>query len=363
MKLPLSMLALAALMAVPAQAATLHATPQSLVAMLARAHGGDTVSLAPGTYGGWTPKGLTFSPGVTITSADPAQRATFTNFEAHNLKGFTFSNLEMLAQAPGYFVFQVFDSSDIHFDHVDVHGSLDGDPHNDAEGIRIVGGGDVSITNSEFHELKRAAAISTSTGVKVSGNTAHDLQVTGFMFAAASQVKITGNTIWNIKPVEGDHPDAIQFLTAGTTTPSADITIAGNVIYRGSGGGTQGIFLRDQVGTLPYEGVTIAENLIVGTGYNGILVMGAKTLSVTDNELVSNPGSTNDTWILVQAADGVTLSHNRAQKISVGTSTNVTQKANKLTDPVTDGGVGALRAWASSHPDMAHKIASLLPND
>jgi nitrous oxidase accessory protein NosD len=352
-----------ALCAFPAQAARLHATPETFAAKLAQAHGGDTLLLEPGTYAGWAPKGLSFSPGLTITSADAAHPATLTNLEAHNLKGVTFSKLEMLARAPGYFVFQFFDCNDLHFDRVDVHGSLNGDPHDDAEGISIAGSTDVSITNSEFHELKRAMAISTSTGVKVSDNRAHDLQVTGFMFAADSQVGITGNAIWNIMPVTGDHADAIQFLTAGTTTASSDIAISRNLIYRGKGGAAQGIFLRDQVGTLPYQGVIIAENLIVGTGYNGILVMGAKTLAVTDNELVSNPGSTNDTWILVQAADGVTLNHNRAEKISVDTSTNVTQKANKLTEPVGDGGVGALRAWASSHPDKAHDVALLIPND
>jgi hypothetical protein len=348
--------------ALPAQAAKLHATPATFAAKLAQAKGGDTLLLEPGTYAGWAPKGLTFSPAVTITSADPAHPATLTKFEAHNLKGVTLSNLEMLVEAPGLYEFQFFDCSDLHFDHVDVHGSLNGDPHDDAEGLQIAGATDVSVTNSEFHELKRAVAISTSTGVEVSNNRAHDLQVTGFMFAADSQVKITGNAIWNITPVAGDHPDAIQFLTAGTKTPSTQIEISKNVIYRGSGSATQGIFLRDQVGTLPYEGVSITENLIVGTGYSGILVMGAKTLSVAANELVSNPGSTNNTWILVQAAQGVTLSHNRAQKISVDTSTNITQTANKLTEPVTDGGVGALRAWTASHPDMARKMASLVPN-
>jgi hypothetical protein len=350
-----------ALCAFPAQAARLHATPGTFAAKLAVARGGDTLLLEPGTYAGWALKDLAFSPAVTITSADPSHPATLTKFDAHHLKGVTFSNLEMLVQAPGYFDFKFFDCSDLHFDHIDVHGSLNGDPHDDAEGLQIWGSTDVSVTNSEFHELKRAMAISTSTGVKVSDNLVHDLQITGFMFAASTQVSVTENAVWNIKPVAGDHPDAIQFLTAGTKTPSTDIVISGNVIYRGKGSATQGIFLRDQVGTLPYEGVTIAENLIVGTGYSGILVMGAKTLSVTGNELVSNPGSTNNTWILVQAAEGVTLSHNRAEQISVDTSTKVTQKANKLTDPVTDGGVGALRAWASSHPDMAPKIASLVP--
>jgi len=346
--------------ALPAEAATLHATPASLNATLTKARGGDTILLAPGTYAGWAPKGLSFSPAVTISSEDPGHRATFTNFDAHNIKGVTFQKLELRATAPGYFVFQLFNASDVHFDQVDVHGSLDGDPTDDAEGLRFVDSEDISVTNSEFHELKRAAAISTSNRVKVSGNIAHDLEVTGFMFAACTQVSVTDNAVWTLKSVPGDHADAIQFLTAGTTTPSRDITIARNLVYRGEGKATQGIFLRDQIGTLPYQDVTIADNLIVGTGYNGILVMGATHLSVTGNELISNPGSTNNTWIHLQATEDVQVEHNRAQMIGIDTSTKVAQKANQLIQPVKDGGRAALSAWAAVHPVMAPAIGLLI---
>lgn len=329
------------------------------------AQDGDTILLQGGTYTGldYMFNNLNFAHGITITSADPSNPATITHFIMQNSSGINFSNLTMQTQSTGYFDFQVYTSNNIHFDHVSVHGSLDGNPQNDIEGIQVSGSNNISITNSEFQQLERAMAIGSSNNVVVSNNNVHDVEITGVMFAQVGNVTVANNMFSSFHVAAGDHADAIQFLTAGTTTASSDIAISRNLIYRGKGGAAQGIFLRDQVGTLPYQGVIIAENLIVGTGYNGILVMGAKTLAVTDNELVSNPGSTNDTWILVQAADGVTLNHNRAEKISVDTSTNVTQKANKLTEPVGDGGVGALRAWASSHPDKAHDVALLIPND
>jgi nitrous oxidase accessory protein NosD len=361
MKLPLSMLALAALLAIPAQAATLHATPQSLVAMLARANGGDTVSLAPGTYGGLAPKGLAFSPAITLTSEDPAHPATLTNFDIHNCKGLIFRSVELLANPPGYFVFQVFNSSDIHFDRVEVHGAVDGDPQANAEGIRVADSQDFSVTNSEFHDLKRAMAMGTTGGVTVTNNRAHDLGVTGFMFGGGtSHATITDNAVWNIRPKAGDHPDAIQFLTAGATATASDILVARNVVYRGSGEATQGIFLRDQVGSLPFERVTIRENLVVGTGYNGILVMGAKDIAIVGNILISNPGSTNNTWLRVETADGVTARRNRAQLISFDKSSRIVQAGNVETGTVSDGGVAALRTWANAHPDMASTIARML---
>lgn len=99
--------------------------------------------------------------------------------------------------------------------------------------------------------------------------------------------------------------------------------------------------------------MTISDNLVVGTGYNGILVMGAKDLSITGNELVSNPGSTNNTWLRVETADGVTARNNRAQLISFVQSLKVVQEGNVQTSPVTDGGLAALRAWAAAHLEMA----------
>jgi hypothetical protein len=171
---------------------------------------------------------------------------------------------------------------------------------------------------------------------------------------------VADNAVWNIRPMPGDHPDAIQFLTAGSKAPATDIRVTGNVVFRGEGQATQGIFLRDQVGTLPFERVTIADNLIVGTGYNGILVMGAKDLAITGNELVSNPGGTNNTWLRVERGEGVTASRNRAQLISFDASTNVKESGNRLTEPVSDKGLAALRAWAAAHPDRAPVIAQML---
>ena len=48
--------------------------------------------------------------------------------------------------------------------------------------------------------------------------------------------------------------------------------------------------------------------------------------------------------------------------ISIDTSTNITKRANKLSEPVKDGGRSALKAWAATHPDMAQPITALLPN-
>jgi hypothetical protein len=334
----------------------------ALTAALSSAHDGDTILLQAGTYNGVTVNNLSFANGITIASADPAHQAVLTNFDMNNDSGITFSNLEFNAQAPGYYVFNFSNLTNVHFDHLNVHGSMDGNPVGDAEGFAISGSTNVSVTNSEFQQLERAVGINTSSNVTFSNNNVHDVVVTGVMFAQVANVTINGNLFSNFYPEAGDHPDAIQFLTRGTTSPSHDITITNNVIYRGAGSATQGIFFRDQLTTMNYQNVTIANNLIDGTGYSGIAVDHIHNLAVTGNTLVSNPGDTNRTWISIDTSDAVSVTNNQAVLIGVSGSTHVVQSGNVTTAAVTDGGIGALHDWVVRYPEFADRIGLIAPS-
>ncbi|WP_394764236.1 right-handed parallel beta-helix repeat-containing protein, partial [Phenylobacterium sp.] len=242
------------------------------------------------------------------------------------------------------------------------HGSLDGNPQNDAEGFAISGSTNVSITNSEFQQLERGVAINTSSNVTFSNNNVHDVVVTGIMFAQVNNVTINGNVFSNLYPEPGDHPDAIQFLTAGTKEPSHDISITNNIIYRGAGAATQGIFFRDQLTTMHYENVTIVNNLIDGTGYSGIAVDHIHDLVVTGNSLISNPGDTNKTFLSIDSSDTVTLTNNQAIVIGLSGTTNVSQSGNVINSAVTDGGIGALHDWLLRFPEFTARIALIAPS-
>lgn len=341
-----------------------------LVAALKQSQAGDTIFLAPGVYSGLSLGNLSLGSGVTITSADPSSLAVITDFRMNNVQGLTFSKLELAtidqpelaAKGVSHWAFNINKSSDIHFDQVKVHGTLDGDVSTDVRGIAILNSKNVSITNSEFQQLDRALAIGQTQNIKVSGNYVHDIRSDGLNFAEVSNVEVTGNTLRDFKPVGKDHPDAIQFWTSGTKTPSHDILISSNIILRGDGEYTQGIFLRDQIGTLPYERVTISDNLIVGTGYNGIRIQGATDLKLTGNELVSFEGD-NKTYLLVQAADRVVATGNSATAISFDKSTNVTQDGNVTTKFVNDLGQAAIKKWIEVNPSNASHLQGLLPID
>jgi hypothetical protein len=333
----------------------------SLVNALKSASGGDVISLAPGTYSGLALKNLTFNGGVTLTSADPAQQAVITDFTLTNVKGVTFSNLDLstldhpdfVAKGIGYWAFNIKGCDEIHFDNVKIHGSLDGDASNDVEGLSILNSTNVSVANTEFQQLERAMAIGQTQNVNVTGNHAHDLRSDGFDFAEVANVKIVGNLLHDFTPNGSDHPDAIQFWTSGTKTPSHDILISQNVILRGDGAYTQGIFLRDQLTTLPYERVTISDNLVVGTGYNGIRISGAKDLILARNELITFEGD-NKTTLLVQRGEGISTTGNRGTAMAYDTSSGIIQTDNVTTMPVGDKGAAILNDWYNAHPDVTH---------
>lgn len=327
----------------------------ALTTALKAATGGDVIKLAPGTYSGLSLGNVSYGSGVTVTSADAENPAIITDFTLVNVQGMTFQNLEMMAldhpdyieRGINFYAFKVARSSDVNFDDIYFHGSLDGNAQNDSLGLQIRDSANVSVTNSEFEQLNRGLAIGTTTGVRVSGNNVHDLRSDGFNFAQVKNVKIEDNIFHDFTPKAGDHPDAIQFWTSSTTAASTDILIAGNVILRGDGEYTQGIFMRDETGVLPYERVTISENLIVGTGWSGLRVIGARDLVVTNNDLVSFVGD-NLTFMLIQNANGVVATGNSAAQIGFDTSTNVTQSGNEITKPVRDFGIDAVQDWMES---------------
>ncbi|MEW5685523.1 MAG: right-handed parallel beta-helix repeat-containing protein [Pseudomonadota bacterium] len=331
----------------------------SLTAALKAAVGGDTIKLAPGTYSDLKFKiAPTYDSPVTITSADPNNPAVITDFTLSGIKNWSFSNLElkaldnpgMIANDGSYWAFKIYKADGVSFDNVSVHGSLDDKPANDVSGISIAQSKNVSVTNSEFQQLERGVAFGNVQNVKVNGNNFHDLRSDGADFVEVKFVEVKNNSFTNFYVAEGDHPDAIQFWTSRSLTASTDIMISGNVITRGEGGDTQGIFLRDQVGTLPYERVTITDNIIVGTGYNGIRVQGAKDLTVTNNELVTFQGEL-PTFLLIGASDGVVLKNNSAISVGVDQSTNVVQSGNTITTAVTDWGLSTLSKYISLNGD------------
>lgn len=313
------------------------ASQTQLDSALTQIKGGDTIQLAAGVYS-LTMASKAFTSNVTITSLDAANPARLSWLKLTDTSNVTFKNLEVgralgSTETTDAVLAKVTNGGNITFDTVHFHGSLDNDPKNDGTGINFGAVNGLTVINSEFEQLGRGATFGACRNVVVSNNSFHDIRSDGIDFAAMSNVLIDGNSFTNFYPTSTDHPDAIQFWTANTTWSSTDIVIRNNVILQGNGSGMQGIFLRDDVGGLPYQRVTIENNLIYERNMsNGITVMGGGIdVTITGNTVLSPSGDGIPVWIRAENIQGGTITKNLTDQFYLGTNTNLTVTDNLLT--------------------------------
>jgi hypothetical protein len=302
------------------------------MAALERTRGGEVISLAPGTYTGVGIRNFHRDTPVVITG----KGAKLSGLTLDGASGLTFKQVEFFVSQPGQFAYRVNSSRNIKFNDVYVHGILDGNPQGKPSGISIIKSSNIVVENSIFEQLRRGIGVASSREIVIRDSVFKSLQTDGIMVSDTVGIKITGNKFSDFYPVEGDHPDAIQFLTAGTKSPSKDILISNNIAMRNAGKGIQGIFMKDEKGTLPYENVEISGNILVGTGYNGIAIEGGKGIHIHGNQLLSYEGKTNQNWILVRRADGVRIIDNSAVKFGYVDVANLEERGNKKNKPVPE---------------------------
>lgn len=315
-----------------------------LMAALERTRGGEVISLAPGTYAGVRIRNFNRDTPVVITG----KGAKLSGLTLDGVSGLTFKQVEFFVSQPGQFAYRVNSSKYIKFHDVHVHGILDGNPQGKPSGISIIKSSNVIVENSTFEQLRRGVGVASSQDIVIRENVFKSLQTDGVMVSSTIGIKIVGNQFSDFHPVEGDHPDAIQFLTAGTNYSSKNVIISNNIALRNAGSGIQGIFMKDEKGNLPYENVEISGNILIGTGYNGIAIEGGQGVRIHGNQLLSYQGKTNQNWILVKRADGVRIIDNSAIKFGYVNVVNLEERGNKKNKPVSeqtaDAALSELRA-------------------
>lgn len=329
---------------------TTVSTTALLNAALKVAQGGDTILLEPGVYTGVVASGLNYAQGVTVTSATPDTLATLTRLNVTASSNLTFQGLEFRVDAAaGDNPFLIAKSHDVTLTGLSVHGSLDGDPQNDRAAMLVRDSSHVTVADSTFQQLWIGLGQLNDDHLTIQGNTFKEIQMDGIRGGGSSFVTVTGNSFSSFHPKPADHPDAIQFWTSGTTASAHDIAITDNVFLRGTGTGVlpQGVFLNDEVGTLPYQHVTITGNLVAGAGYNGIAVFHGQDVTVSDNIVVGFLDYKS--WIRLVNVDNGTLSNNQTTLISLTGDTNLVQTNNTIVAQVSDGGAAYLAAWQAAH--------------
>jgi len=327
-------------------------TTAQLKTALSSAHAGDTILMASGTYSGLNLQNYHFTTPVTIQSADAAHPAAFLDLTVRSSSGLNFNNLELNAShATADWPFRVYSSSNVNFSHLDVHGSLDSNPQDDFSGLLISGSSNVTVSNSNFEQLKTALAYMNDSHVQLTGNAFHDLALDGVHGGGSSYVTISGNSFTNFYAASGAHPDAIQFWTTNTTTSAHDIVVSDNVIVRGDGSQMQGIFITDQVGTLPYQNVTISGNMLVGTRYHGITIDHAAHVAVSGNIVAGLPDMLS--WIRLEDVNGATVTNNTAGELTQVSDSNVSVSGFTTALPTLSQAEQMLDQWLATHATVA----------
>lgn len=332
--------------------ATINVTNSTeLYAAVRIAKAGDTIQLETGTYSNVQLSGIKIDGDVTITSRDPDKPAVLTDIHIRDSSGLSFSKLEFsIEYARGTDPMKVVNSQNIHFQDINVHGSVDGIATNDTSAMQIRNSTDVSIEDSEFNDLANAVTHLDSDGVVFSGNYFHDIRMDAIRGGGTSNLTVENNYFTNFRPAAGDHGDAIQVWNSNTTTAAKNILIRENVIVQGDGGAVQGIFVTAQITKLLYQNVQISDNLIVGGLTNAITVNGADGVKI-DGNVAAAVGS--KIWIRMTDIVNVTLTDNTANDYyKAGAYVAVEEAGNTKVPVQSDGGLALLKQWLAGRGDM-----------
>jgi Ca2+-binding RTX toxin-like protein len=333
-------------------------TTAELKTALAKAGDGDVIKLASGDYDNLSLRNINIAGNVTITSANPSDPAVLTSLAMANCSGITLSNLELFEEDAGTsWNFRITNSSNITLSGLDVHGPDNIGSGKESNVLLIRGSNGITIDDCDFYNSKSGIDMLDNTGVSITDSSFHDIRMDGIRGGGNSNVLISGNTFTDFYPAAGDHPDAIQFWTTNTSTAAGNITITDNLITRGDGEPTQGIFFRDQVGGLSFYNVTVANNTVVGESYNGICLSGVISGSVTGNTVIAFDDRTS--WLTVVNSSKLVYTDNTASRYLLmdGASTVIGSNGNVLASGMTSDDATNFAKWLSQNADAFAELS------
>ncbi|WP_294258486.1 LamG-like jellyroll fold domain-containing protein [uncultured Sphingomonas sp.] len=297
----------------------------ALDAAIKNAKSGDVILLAPGTYSSITMTSINPAANITIQSLDTNNKAVVGSVWLTNSSNVTLKDFNVVRPTMPTDEFavanRVLNSSNVTLDGVHFSGGT-GDPSNAlGVGLSIRGGTNNKIVNSSIDHFVLGMDVRGVNTMLVRGNYFHDNRRDHSNYSEMTNVIIDDNKFEGLYPINEEHPDAIQFMTTARAYGSSNITITNNVVLQGGGRGTQGFYIQDEVGTMPYKNVTIDNNLIYLSGmYHGINVMNGQNVKVTNNSVLS-VADEKSTWIRVENVTGTVANNLTDQIIKAGTNT------------------------------------------
>jgi hypothetical protein len=274
------------------------------------AQGGDRLLLAPGYYAALTLGGkkdvLDFSEPVEVLPQNPADKPVIAKLTVVNVSNLKFSGLLFdytysAGDAPSLRAFTILNSAMITFTNCVFDGDAAIGTGTFADGfgtgiaLGVTDSKSIKVENSLFLNWLRAAVFSGVEDLTVTQNEVTSIRSDGFDFAAITGARIEANHMhdFRLAPNSGDHWDMIQFWTNGTKTPSTDIVIRNNFLDAGTGGGTQSIFMRNDLvdrglagDEMLYRNILVEGNVIRNAHGNAIVVGETQNVKVRHNTLL-----------------------------------------------------------------------------
>ncbi len=287
-------------------------SPHELYGALAAAKPGDRILLAEGSYGelnlsaksaNWMAGG----PAITIASLDAGKPAQFSNLLLNAVGMLVLDNLLFEYEAKPDDTTNTTPNSIEKVSGVTISNSrFDGNWKKEAEtqragppigrGLWISESQNIELRGNDFRNWSRGVVFAEDRALRVLGNDIHDIGSDGMDFASVQDVLIEANHIHDfVTGNKDDHADMIQFWTAGTTTPTANVTIRGNLLDQGGGPVTQSIFMRNELVDqglagleMFYRNLRIEDNVIRNGHVHGITAGETDGLVISRNTLLQS---------------------------------------------------------------------------
>ena len=243
---------------------------------------------------------------VMIQSADLANptdlvRVSFRDVENVSVKGFDVDSTG-IARPGWYSDLMVFSSENVTITDTDFTSKGEGllDYHDpDSTGGRIMGrvedSRDFTFEDNTVSNYFHGLGIYETVDITVSGNEFTAMQGDGIRLAGVQNVEISENYLHDFlgSAKSANHDDFIQIWSYGTTLLTSNVTITDNILDTGEGTSAQGIFIGNEEfkhgqEDRAYQEIVISNNFVHSGTANGIYVLGAENVEVSNNTLLWN---------------------------------------------------------------------------
>lgn len=295
-------------------------------AALSIVEAGDTIVAEAGEYGEVAIFGANYDVPITITSADPNNKATFEKFNFFNTTGVTLDGINIDLEPEGdtgYLIgVRVTGGGDITirnnvmtggYETVEGNEELSSKPVGNA--VFVLNSENIIVENNDISEYHAGIALNKTDGVQILNNHIHDIRTTPLGGGGVDNIVIDSNHFSTIRPYEfggtGDHGDHIHFYpVAGHEGRAVNMTITNNFFEQGdSPTAILGVFLQSHGTEFGYQNVIISNNVLHNSNAQGIRVEHADNLTITNNTLLqAATGNSKDApgiYVLKESSNAV----------------------------------------------------------